>query len=155
MDKFGIEFGKILFPTDFSDSAENASNYAISMAEKFGSKIFAVHVIEPFTYTSDLGIDMGDQYQVMEATAKRFLEDVVTSIREKNIDVEGILLTGEPFVEIIKFAKQEQVNLIIMATHGRSGIEHILLGSTAEKVVRKSPCPVLTIKRPGQTFSLP
>ena len=155
MNENKIEFGKILFPTDFSESAENASNYAISMAEKFGSKVFAVHVVEPFTYTSDLGIDMGNQFQVMEATAKRFLEEAVTSIREKNIDVEGILLTGEPFVEIIKFAKQEQVNLIIMATHGRSGIEHILLGSTAEKVVRKSPCPVLTIKRPGQTFSLP
>ncbi len=155
MNESGIKFEKILFPTDFSESAENASQYAISMAEKFGSKIFVVHVVEPFTYTSDLGIDMGDQFQVMEATAKRFLEDVVTSIREKNIDVQGILLTGAPFVEIIKFAKQEQVNLIIMATHGRTGIEHILLGSTAEKVVRKSPCPVLTVKRTGQVFSLP
>ena len=150
-----VEFGKILIPTDFSESAENASLYALSLAEKYGSKIYVVHVIEPFTYTSDLGIDMGDQYQVMEATAKRFLDDIVTSIKEKNIDVEGILLSGEPFVEIIKYAKQEQVNLIIMSTHGRSGIEHMLLGSVAEKVVRKSPCPVLTVKKAGQTFSLP
>ncbi|MDD5435302.1 MAG: universal stress protein, partial [Nitrospira sp.] len=143
------------FPTDFSESAEDASLYAISMAEKYQSKIYVVHVIEPFTYTTDLGIDMGDQYQVMEATAKRFLDDKVTSIREKIINVEGILLSGEPFVEIIKYAKLEQVNLIIMATHGRSGFEHMLLGSVAEKVVRKSPCPVLTVKKAGQTFSLP
>ena len=150
-----VEFGKILIPTDFSESAENASLYALSLAEKYGSKIYVAHVIEPFTYTSDLGIDMGDQYQVMEATAKKFLDDIVTSIKEKHIDVEGILLSGEPFVEIIKYVKQEQINLIIMATHGRSGIEHILLGSVAEKVVRKSPCPVLTVKKAGQTFSLP
>ncbi len=150
-----VEFGKILIPTDFSESAENASLYALSLAEKYGSKIYVAHVIEPFTYTSDLGIDMGDQYQVMEATAKKFLDDIVTSIKEKHIDVEGILLSGEPFVEIIKYVKQEQINLIIMATHGRSGIEHMLLGSVAEKVVRKSPCPVLTVKKAGQTFSLP
>lgn len=148
-----VEFGKILLPTDFSESAENASDYAVYLAEKFGSKIYVVHVVEPLTYTTDLGLDFGDQYSVMETTAKKFLEETVASIKEKNSDVEGILLAGDPSNEIIRFAAQEQIDVIIMATHGRKGIEHFLLGSVAEKVVRKSPCPVLTVKRAGQSFS--
>ena len=149
------EFKKILFPTDFSESAENASHYAISLAQKYGGKIYAVHVIEPFTYTVDFGIDYSAQYKEMETSAKKLLNEIVASLKKSKIDVEGVLLSGEPFVEIIKYAKKKQVNLIIMATHGRTGIEHMLMGSVAEKVVRKSPCPVLSIKKAGQTFTMP
>lgn len=151
-----VEFERILFPTDFSESAENAQEYAISLAQKYESKIYVIHVVEPFTYTVDFGIDYGTQYKEIEASAKKFLKEVVASVKNSNIDVEGVVLSGEPFVEIIKYAKQEQVNLIVMATHGRTGIiEHMLLGSVAEKVVRKSSCPVLTVKKTGQTFIMP
>ena len=150
-----VELKKILFPTDFSESAENASHYAISLAQKYGGKIYAVHVIEPFTYTVDFGIDYSAQYKEMETSAKKLLNEIVASLKKSKIDVEGVLLSGEPFVEIIKYAKKKQVNLIIMATHGRTGIEHMLMGSVAEKVVRKSPCPVLSIKKAGQTFTMP
>lgn len=149
------EFGKILFPTDFSESAENASRYAMSLAKKYGSKVYVIHVIEPFTYTTEFGIDFSAQLKEMEASARRLLDDIVASIKRNNLDVESVLITGEPFVEIIKYARKEQVDLIVMATHGRSGIEHMLLGSVAEKVVRKSPCPVMTIKKSGQTFTMP
>lgn len=149
------EFEKILFPTDFSESAENASRYAMSLAKKYGSKVYVIHVIEPFTYTTEFGLDFSAQLKEMEASARRLLDDIVASIKRNNLDVESVLITGEPFVEIIKYARKEQVDLIVMATHGRSGIEHMLLGSVAEKVVRKSPCPVMTIKKSGQTFTMP
>jgi len=149
------EFGKILFPTDFSESAENASRYALSLAKKYGSKVYVIHVIEPFTYTTEFGLDFSAQLKEMEASARRLLDDIAASIKKTNLDVESALITGEPFVEIIKYARKEQVDLIVMATHGRSGIEHMLMGSVAEKVVRKSPCPVLTIKKSGQTFTMP
>ena len=149
------EFGKILFPTDCSESAENASRYALSLAKKYGSKVYVIHVIEPFTYTTEFGLDFSAQLKEMEASARRLLDDVAASIKKNNLDVESVLITGEPFVEIIKYARKEQVDLIVMATHGRSGIEHMLMGSVAEKVVRKSPCPVLTIKKSGQTFTMP
>ncbi|OGW58940.1 MAG: hypothetical protein A2Y48_08535 [Nitrospirae bacterium RIFCSPLOW2_12_42_9] len=149
------EFGKILFPTDFSESAENASRYALSLAKKYASKVYVIHVIEPFTYTTEFGLDFSAQLKEMEASARRLLDDIAASIKKTNLDVESVLITGEPFVEIIKYARKEQVDLIVMATHGRSGIEHMLMGSVAEKVVRKSPCPVLTIKKSGQTFTMP
>ncbi len=114
-----------------------------------------VHVVEPFTYTTDFGIDYSSQYKEMEASAKKLLDEIVVSIKGSNIEVEGAVLSGEPFVEIIKHAKQKHIDLIVMATHGRTGIEHMLLGSVAEKVVRKSPCAVLTIKKTGQTFTMP
>lgn len=150
-----IEFGKILFPTDFSESAENAARYAISLAKKYGGKLYIVHIVEPFTYTTDFGLDYSVQYKEMEATARRLLDEFVTSIQRNNLNAEGVLLSGEPFVEIIKYAKREQVDLIVMGTHGRTGLEHMLLGSVAEKVVRKSPCPVLTVKKTGQVFTMP
>lgn len=150
-----IQFERILYPTDFSDSAENAAQYVISLAKKYGSKIHVLHVVEPFTYTSDFGIDYSAQYREMEATGKRLIEEVVASIKKNNVDAEGAVLSGEPFVEIIRYARQENADLIVMATHGRKGLEHVLLGSVAEKVVRKSPCPVLTVKKTGQTFTMP
>jgi nucleotide-binding universal stress UspA family protein len=73
--------------------------------------------------------------------------------RFKNYQV--VLKEGEPFVEIIQMAKRESTDLIVMGTHGRTGLDHVLFGSTAEKVVRKSPCPVLTTRLPGKRFSMP
>ena len=150
-----IQFERILYPTDFSESAENALQYVISLSKKYGSKIHVLHVVEPFTYTSDFGIDYSAQYREMEVTAKRLIEEIVTSLKKSSLDAEGAVLSGEPFVEIIRYARQENADLIVMATHGRTGIEHMLLGSVAEKVVRKSPCPVLTIKKTSQTFTMP
>ena len=72
---------------------------------------------------------------------------------EKNYQI--VFREGEPFVEIIRRARKDSVDLIVMGTHGRTGLDHVLFGSTAEKVVRKSPCPVLTVRLPGRRFSMP
>ncbi len=105
------------------------------------------HVVEPFTYADDFGIDYGAQLREMEATARRLLDDTVASMKRTGAEIESVLLSGNPSAEIVKFATEESVDLIVMATHGRSGVEHLLMGSVAEKVLRKSPCPVLTVKK--------
>ena len=73
--------------------------------------------------------------------------------RFKNFKI--VFKEGEPFIEIIQRAKKDSIDLIVMGTHGRTGLDHVLFGSTAEKVVRKSPCPVLTVRLPGRRFSMP
>ncbi len=150
-----IEFSKILFPTDFSEWAEYAGSYALSIANKYGSKIYVAHVVEPFTYATDFGIDYGAQFKEMEATARRLLDDSVASMKRTGADISSVLLSGNPYAEIVKFAQKEEIDLIVMATHGRSVVEHLLMGSVAEKVLRKSPCPVMTVKRTGHSSSKP
>ena len=142
-----IEFSKILYVTDFSESSEYAGQYAISIAGKYGCRLYVAHVVEPFTYADDFGIDYGAQLREMEATARRLLDNTAASMKRTGADVESILLSGNPSAEIVKFAKEETIDLIVMATHGRSGVEHLLMGSVAEKILRKSPCPVMTVKK--------
>jgi nucleotide-binding universal stress UspA family protein len=72
-------------------------------------------------------------------------------MKKAGADIDSVLLSGNPYAEIIKLAKKEEVDLIVMATHGRTAIEHLLMGSVAEKVLRKSPCPVLTVKKTGHS----
>ena len=142
-----IEFSKILYFTDFSEASEYAGQYAISIAGKYGCRLYVAHVVEPFTYADDFGIDYGAQLREMEATARRLLDNTAASMKRTGADVESILLSGNPSAEIVKFAKEETIDLIVMATHGRSGVEHLLMGSVAEKILRKSPCPVMTVKK--------
>ncbi len=141
-----IEFSKILYLTDFSESSEYAGKYALSIAGKYGCRIYVSHVVEPFTYADDFGIDYGTQFREMEATARKLLDKAVASMKRSGADAESVLLSGNPSAEIIKFAEEETIDLIVMATHGRSGVEHFIMGSVAEKILRKSPCPVLTVK---------
>jgi len=153
-----VNFEKILFASDLSEFSEYAGKYAMSLAQKYSSKLYVVHVVEPverFTYTFDFALDYETHYKTMENRAKELLNEIVDSVREKGLDTEGILLSGEPFVEIIKCAREREVDLIVMATHGRTGIEHLLLGSVTEKVLRKSPCPVMVVRRPDHKFVMP
>ncbi|MCC7203417.1 MAG: universal stress protein [Nitrospirae bacterium] len=142
-----IEFSKILYLTDFSEPSESAAPYAISIAGKYGCRIYVAHVIEPFTYADDFGIDYGAQLREMEATARRLLDKTVASMKKTGANIESVMLSGNPSAEIVRFARDEAIDLIVMATHGRSGVEHLLMGSVAEKVVRRSPCPVMTVKK--------
>ena len=87
-----------------------------------------------------------------DTKAREELDKLANSEIAENINVKTVLKTGKPFLEIIETASEENVDLIIIATHGHSGVEHILFGSTAEKVVRKAPCPVLTLREPIKGF---
>lgn len=146
---------KILVPIDFSNYSKNALRYAINFATKFNSKIYLIYVVEPVIYPSDFS--MGQvTFPVadleMNERANSELLNLAKSEIGVDIEVETIIKTGKPFVEINETADALDIDLIIIATHGHTGMEHLLFGSTAEKVVRKAPCPVLTLREPLKGF---
>jgi nucleotide-binding universal stress UspA family protein len=146
---------KILVPIDFSNYSKNALRYAVNFAKKFNSKIYLVYVVEPVIYPSDFS--MGQvTFPVsdieMNERAKDELESLAKTEIGSQFEVETVIKTGKPFVEINETASELDIDLIIIATHGHTGMEHLLFGSTAEKVVRKAPCPVLTLREPVKGF---
>ena len=146
---------KVLVPIDFSDYSKSALKYAVNFAKSFNAEIILIYVVEPVIYPPDFSmgqIAMPSINTEWDDRAKEELQKLAKSEIVGTENVKTIIKTGKPFVEIIETAKEENVDLIIIATHGRSGVEHILFGSTAEKVVRKAPCPVLTLREPLKGF---
>lgn len=142
-------FSKILVPVDFSEYTDDIVKYATEIAQKFGSAIHLIHVIPNMDYFTPYESFMAAENMVtvqkgVEAEVQQDIEKVASTI--VGIPVTKAIRTGVSFVEIIEYVKSEHIDLVIMATHGRGGLEHIIIGSVAEKVVRKSPCPVLTIR---------
>jgi len=149
------EIKKILVPIDFSDYSKNALKYAIEFAEIFGAKIFLVYVIEPMIYPTDFSIGQVAIPAVendMSTRAEVELNNLVKAEINGRTESQIIIKSGKPFIEIIEAAAELDIDLIIIATHGHTGVEHLLFGSTAEKVVRKAPCPVLTLREPIKGF---
>ncbi|MFO0973471.1 MAG: universal stress protein [Phycisphaerae bacterium] len=155
-----IRFQRIVCPTDFSDLAAVATRYARSLAEAYQAELHVIHVVdEAYQYWMAMGPDslpIGPAPREVAAAARQQME------RWNTAQFEGLatpvvsdVLLGQPFVEIIRYARDKQADLIVMGTHGRGGLTHVLLGSVTEKVVRKSPCPVLTVRDPGHQFQMP
>ncbi len=142
-------FRKILVATDFSDLSATAVEYARSLAESYGAELLLIHVIDDAPalafHTMELTTDI-----VIEDTTRNAEEHLEQFVREHDIrGPQGIRLItrrGNPHEEICRFSSEEQVDLIVMATHGRTGLAHVLLGSVTEKVVQHARIPVLTIK---------
>lgn len=153
-----IEFKNILFPTDFSDFSSYAANFALSFASGYGAKLHVLHVVETPIVVGEL-IPFHVSMEEVESKAKQLalgeLESAAMPGVLEGLDYEVNCRKGKPFVEIIKFAREKKIDLIVMGTHGRSALESMLLGSTAEKVVRKSLCPVFTVRKPGHRFVMP
>ncbi|MEO8231462.1 MAG: universal stress protein [Ignavibacteriota bacterium] len=146
---------KVLVPIDFSDYSKNALRYAVNFAKSFSAEIILVYVVEPIIYPPDFSmgqIAMPTINTDWDNRAKEELDKLAKNEITNNGNVKTIIKTGKPFAEIIETAKEEDIDLIIIATHGHSGVEYILFGSTAEKVVRKAPCPVLTLREPIKGF---
>ncbi|MBP9120574.1 MAG: universal stress protein [Ignavibacterium sp.] len=146
---------KVLVPIDFSDYSKSALKYAVNFAKSFNAEIILVYVVEPVIYPPDFSmgqIAMPSITTEWDDRARDELQKLAKSEINEIANVKTIIKTGKPFVEIIETAKEENIDLIIIATHGHSGVEHILFGSTAEKVVRKAPCPVLTLREPIKGF---
>ena len=150
-----LDIKKILVAIDFSDYSHSSLKYAANFAHKFNAEITLIYVVEPVIYPPDFSmgqIAIPSVNAEWDLKAKEELEKLAKQEIPEGIKVSIILKTGKPFLEIIDTAAEENVDLIIIATHGHSGVEHILFGSTAEKVVRKAPCPVLTLREPIKGF---
>lgn len=150
-----LQFNKILVPIDFSDFSKSALKYAVTFAQQYHSKLILIYVMEPVIYPPDFSMGQITLPTVnfdMDKRAKEELDKLAEVEIGSLVQVQTLIKTGKPFVEIIETAKDEDVDLIIISTHGHSGVEHILFGSTADKVVRKAPCPVLTLREPIKGF---
>jgi nucleotide-binding universal stress UspA family protein len=153
-----ISFKHIVVPTDFSERSLRALDYAIGFSEIFSSKLELVYVVEAGLHPADLAwtnVDYGDLNKQHQEAAQKYMESIVKNRIPQGISVGISILIGKAFVEIVRFAELENADLIVMATHGHGGVSHLLLGSTAERVVRKAPCPVLTIKHPLRISPMP
>ena len=142
-------FNNILFATDFSEGSDFAFQAALSIARKYDSKMVVVHVInEPVDlrgfYVPHISFDKLEEE--IEQGAEKLMEAFCRKHMKDFNNYETCVLPGIPYDEIIKKAESLNVDLIVMGTHGRTGLDHVLFGSTAEKVVRKSPIPVMTIR---------
>lgn len=152
-----IKIEKILYPTDFSEYADHARDYVVEMAKKFGAKVIVVHVLATPAYavSYEIAIDVNTLREELQKAAEKRMAEVQAKFTADGIDVETVIDVGAGFVEIVRIARKRDIDMIIMATHGWGGVKHLLLGSTAEKVVRKAPCPVLTIRHPEHEFIHP
>ena len=155
-----IKLKKILCPTDFSENSEHALKYALALATLSQAKLQLFHVVEPISYprSTELFEPVLDEVELtmkMEAAYQKQLEDQVTALKEEYSKITGKLVTGNTFLEIIQVARDDAVDMIVMGTHGRTGLAHVLIGSVAERVVREAPCPVLTVKHPEHEFVKP
>lgn len=150
-----ITLKHILCPTDFSECAQHALNYATAFAELYGAELHLLHVMETPVYSSmDYPISPEISESINEVRREK-LEQTLEEVRRRHLEVRGRIIEGAPFYEIISYAKECGIDLIVIGTHGRTGLAHMLIGSVAEKVVRKSPCPVLTVKHPEHEFIMP
>ena len=153
-------FKKILFCTDFSEDSHWAFTYAFDLAKMYKARLLIFHATAEPVYPEQLSLYLApEKLDELRVSQKKEIDRqlkahyVAKMGRFRNYEIS--FQEGEPFVEIIRRAKKDSVGLIVMGTHGRTGLDHVLFGSTAEKVVRKSPCPVLTVRLPGRRFSMP
>src|SRR5262245_28532006 len=154
-----IDLKQILVPTDFSKHSQVALTYSSAFAEKFGAEMHLLHVVQ------DLALFIPDMVTVtpplapnveqLTAAVRAAFDRLVAENQLARFKVVREVREGAPFYEIIRYAKEKDVDLIIMGTHGHSGLVHVLMGSVAEKVVRKAPCPVLTVRHPEHEFVHP
>jgi len=135
----------ILAPTDFSASAIQAVTAAFELAQTFGAKLSLLHVIEVPAYAIEVALPL----EALERDARRELALLLPEAEAAYMDVTRLVDVGVPYQKIVETATAEQVDLIVMATHGRTGLVHLVLGSVAERIVRLAPCPVLTIRSSG------
>jgi nucleotide-binding universal stress UspA family protein len=151
---YEVRFKRILVPTDFSESAEQALKYAVRFNGLYHAEVFLLHVfnlpeyVSPLSAKAEVDSEVGDD--VLEAAKKRALEkleDIARRLADKKPAISISLSMGVPFEEIVKFSAERDVDLIVMSTHGRTGLGRILLGSTTERVISHAACPVIVLKQ--------
>ena len=151
-----ISIKRILVPTDFSEPGRTALKYAVEFADQFGAAVDLLHVVDSVPAGALLSYrPLEELKSSMRTQAEDDMEKLHSEWSEHSFPVTKVIADGHPFVEIVRHAKKNDTDLIIMGTHGRGAIAHMMLGSVAEKVIRKAPCPVLTVRDPEHEFIHP
>jgi len=140
----------ILVPMDFSPYSEHALDYALQLAETFQARITLFHVVETPVLAggAHMGGTIPSYTEQLEVDASRTIDKYTQRVRDAGLTCEAVVSHAVPFQQIVNLASARDVDMIVMSTHGRTGLAHMLLGSVAEKVVRLAPCPVLVTRGP-------
>lgn len=152
-----VSIHRILFPTDFSEPAMEAQKYAMALADRFGAELHLLHVVAPEVAmplpdsTTSWMLPATDLKLLVETAEKRLLQELGSGWTE-GCRTKHTAVVGNAVEEIVKYAKEHEIELIVIGTHGRTGLSHLLLGSVAEKLVRLATCPVLTVHPQGHQF---
>ena len=147
-----FKIGAILVPVDFSECGQTAVRYALGMASQFQATVTLVHVVEQIIYPGDWmypPLAMSDFASEKRGEVQQKMESLVHEPRAK---VNYVVRVGRAWQEVTELAKEIQADLLVIATHGYTGLKHVLLGSVAEKIVRHAPCPVLTVRPEERDF---
>jgi nucleotide-binding universal stress UspA family protein len=148
-----VSFQQILVPTDFSDCSAVALHHARALAERFSARLHVLHVVQsPFEqpWAAEVyAVSQADFDAVARKESDERLAGLLTDDERRRFDARLLTTIGSPLVSILDYAARERIDLIVMGTHGRGAVAHLLIGSVAENVVRKAPCPVLTVRAPA------
>jgi len=152
----GEAMEKILVPIDFSEHSKSALSYAREIAALYGSSLQLIHVIEepvyPYFYAPAGAFSVAQQLEELRVKTDEALEKLMSESRGPEVPYEKSVVTGRPAIEITRFAEEQSSDMIVIATHGLSGLERLLVGSTAEQVVRLATCPVFSVKSFGKSL---
>jgi nucleotide-binding universal stress UspA family protein len=152
-----VKIEHILHPTDCGENSNHALKYACSLATQFSANLHILNVVEDLeakvaAYGAVMDMDLNEKNREV---AMEKINELPDKVIDHQGDVTRHIIEGEPFIEIIKYAKKNAIDLIVMGTHGYTGLEHLLIGSVAENVVRKASCPVLVIPSTEHEFVMP
>jgi nucleotide-binding universal stress UspA family protein len=149
-----VAIKKILVPSDFSSASSNAFRCALRFALKFGADLLLIHVLEPVVAPGYVALAEGSPLCEEDfAAAGRNLGEWVDLASQAGVKAKLALRVGLPAHEIVEIARDHDVDLIVIATHGHTGWKHFCIGSTAERVVRAAPCPVLVVREKEHEFA--
>lgn len=144
-----MQLRTILVPTDFSQAAQKALTWALEMAARWDARVVLLHALPPWedpVRMKEAGVSIAGFEASLRADAESQAQKLLAQTDQQGVAIQTCILVGLPHTTICQVAEQEQVDLIVMGSHGRTGLAHVLLGSVAENAMRYAPCPVLVVR---------
>jgi nucleotide-binding universal stress UspA family protein len=148
-----IRLKKMLVPTDFSERSQKALKYALQFAKQFKSEITLLHVVEVRFAGSEAGVvDLIQLESDLRESGKIQLEQLARNVASEMVKIRTEIRIGIPYMEITEMADEKKIDMLVVSTHGYTGLKHVFMGSTAERIIRHAPCPVLTVRLEEHEF---
>lgn len=145
--KSPFKLKRILVPIDFSDCSKKALQYALPLAQEHQAALTLLHVVTPFVGVSELGaVNYGELEATMRESGKKQLAKLAADEGLSDVSIDPLVRVGSPTQEILALARSLPADLIVISTHGRTGLKHVFLGSVTEHVVQRAPCPVFVVR---------